>query len=142
NDNRITPSYDFQKALGNPRFIKAGALTGAGDNKTVFWNLYQYLPQNGQAQSQPYLYFKAVAGAYYTNTPVQNTLPYADSTTPTTFISPKSYQLLCPGMDGKYGAYAANKPPLYPAGTNYDAANGQDDMTSFTNNATVADDIP
>ena len=69
------------------------------------------------------------------------TLPYADSTTSvTSFVNPKSYQLLCPGMDGKYGVYAKNAWPQYPAGTNYDSTNGQDDMTNFTNGATVADD--
>ena len=70
-------------------------------------------------------------------------MPYADSNTPSTFINPKTYQLLCPGLDGKYGNYngtAIGSCPLYPAGTNYDSANGQDDMTNFTSGATVGDD--
>ena len=138
-----------------------GTLTGGGvPSSGVTWNLYQYYPQNGQVAGvgAPYLYFKAVAGQYYTTTaytipsvsPTQTTLPYADSstipggsTTPQGYMSPKTYQLLCPGMDGKYGMYSGTglaNCPVYPAGTNYDQKNGADDMTSFTNGMTVGDD--
>ncbi len=156
NAQRITPAYDFQQRANssNPRFVQQGSLTPAPPaSASVVWNLYQYLPLNGQPTSQPYLYFKAVAGQYSTApfTPKGSvsiaTQPYADSSVWTTktpyYVSPKSYQILCPGMDGKFGKYAtANTPPLYPAGTNYDQANGLDDMASFTNNATVGDDVP
>ena len=161
--NRTAPAFDFLKAQNNTRFVQLGPASSitSGTNN-VYWNLYQYLPQNDQATSQPFLYFKAVAGTYTVTpfTPAKNanniaTLPYADSTAPAPtgsnlpgFVNPKSYQLLCPGLDGKYGAYpaTANAPnatkwPLYPAGTNYDNVNGQDDMTNFTNGATVGDDV-
>ncbi len=129
---------------------------------TVNWNLYQYFPNNGQnvGAAAPYLYFKAVGGVYFTPTssintvsiygtsPAQGTLPYADSTATSSFINPKTYQLLCPGLDGKYGQYpnpagttGIAACPQYPAGSNYDNANGTDDMTSFTNAATVGDDM-
>ncbi len=123
------------------RLQQAGSLSKAG-GAGVVWNLCQFFPQNGLApgSSAPYLYFKAVAGQY-TKTPFQNTLPYGDSAAPAAspaFICPESYQLLCPGMDGKYGTYT--KPPLYPAGTNYDTTNGLDDMTNFTSGTMVGDD--
>ena len=157
NSQRITPSYDFPRAplpsstTTNPRFVYWGSLTPAPTSVAgVNWYLYQYLPLNGQATSQPFLYFKAIAGQYSTTpfTPKGSvsiaTLPYADSNastkTTTYYVSPKTYQILCPGMDGKFGKYSS--PPLYPAGTNYDQLNGLDDMASFTNNATVGDDVP
>ena len=138
--------------------ISGGTVGGTSGGTTANWYLYQYFPQNGQTQptAAPYLYFKAVAGVYPTmsfaipNTnPAQTTLPYADSTNnpATSFISPKTYQLLCPGLDGKYGQYgttsgssAITSCPAYPAGTNYDTAAGLDDMTNFTNGPTVGDD--
>jgi len=162
--NRIGPFFNFQKALNNPRFISQDHLTPPGlrGNSNISWNLYQYLPPNGQVQSQPYLYFKPVDGVYYAAELFMNngtsitTLPYADSTAPGLtannlpyFVNPTTYQLLCPGLDGKYGAYPtpANAPnptrwPLYPGGTNYDSANGLDDMTNFTVRANVQDDVP
>ncbi len=152
--SRIPPTFDFGNCL-NPvnatRFIQSGSLAGAGGSGVIF-NMYEYFPQNDQAPSTsaPYLYFKAVAGQYTgtpvnitTASPAQSTLPYADSAAPAAspaFICPSSYQLLCPGMDGKYGKYAANTWPLYPSGSNYDPVNGLDDMTSFTNGGTVGDD--
>jgi len=161
--NRIGPFFSFQKALNNPRFIAQHHLTppGLSGNASISWNLYQYLPPNGQVQSQPYVYFRPKDGVY-TSIPFTPTawtvptLPYADSTAPgftsnnmPYFVNPNTYQLLCPGLDGKYGVYptppnASNstKWPFYPAGTNYDAANGLDDMTNFTVGATVQDDVP
>jgi prepilin-type N-terminal cleavage/methylation domain-containing protein len=154
--SRIQPSYDFEKALNNPRFSPAGSLTfpSGATSTTVVWNLYQYLPQNDQANSAPYLYFKAVAGQYV-NPPspaptcLQGTLPYADTSATAaapSFIFPQSYQLLCPGLDGKYGQYpqpnAPVKWPQYPTGLYYDQTNGTDDMTSFSSATTVGESIP
>jgi len=189
NPSRIAPSFDFPKALSNPRFISTGgsAITQASSGNS--WTLYQYLPPNGQAQSQPYLYFKAVAGQYGTVQQGQKIISYAYWAGPAgantkitafkdssafvppaynpsgaktfSWVNPTSYQLLCPGLDGKYGKSVngngpSNGPtpqvdpadtnglyaPLYPAGTNYDAVNGQDDMTNFTSGSTVQDDVP
>jgi prepilin-type N-terminal cleavage/methylation domain-containing protein len=154
--SRLQPSFDFQKATGNTRFVQintsplsaaSGNLGGTSSGTTVTWNLYQYSPPNNQVGSAPYLYYKAVAGAYYVSTPVQNTMPYSDSSAspPTSFINPKTYQLLCPGLDGKFGIYTTANIggcPQYPAGTNYDQVNGLDDMTNFTSGAIVGDDTP
>ena len=144
---------------------------------------------SGSPQPSPYLYFKAVAGEYGTttnnnidysywvqpgnNAPGTNTYitAYKDATSygPAPYdnkkvyawVNPKSYQLLCPGMDGQYGDVpngnglnGNNDPydgstlklyaPLYPAGTNYSTTPAyiNDDMTNFTNGATIGDDMP
>jgi len=180
--SRITTDFDFGKGAPasspvptNPQLVLAAtsnyALTGVGIppvSSGVYWNMYQLVPKNGQAQgvSAPYVYFKAVGGIYnnpqgttfptYTMTPitintvspVQYAVPYVDSPVPATaplatFVNPKTFQLLCPGLDGKYGSYAGTSTatcPQYPAGANYDAVNGTDDMTNFTNSPTVGTD--
>jgi prepilin-type N-terminal cleavage/methylation domain-containing protein len=156
--SRIGPFFDFGRAPNpanpNPRLLQPPApnsLTGTA----ATWNVYQYFPPNDQAQANnaPYLYFKAVAGAYTTtafaysstNTTLK-TLPYADSTAASaSFVNPKTYQLLCCGLDGKFGNYTGTGIagcPQYPAGTNYDQANGRDDMNNFTKGATIGDDTP
>ncbi len=159
--SRLPPVFDFGN-VNNPasrlqQWPTSGVLSGGGipaASTGVVWNLYQFFPQNDLAlgSSAPYLYFKAVAGQYW-GTPftvtvagvAQSTLPYGDSAAPsgtTAFMCPKSYQLLCPGMDGKYGSNSTAKQwPMYPAGTYYDLINGQDDMTNFTNGATIQDDM-
>jgi hypothetical protein len=70
------------------------------------------------------------------------TLPYLDSTTgsPQAYVNPQSFQLLCPGLDGKYGSTTDKNPGQYPKGSNYDPNFGLDDMTNFTKGATVGDD--
>jgi len=176
NPNRIAPSYDFKRAPNNPRFQQAGNLTITGSAASAPpWTLYQYLPDNGQVQSQPFLYFKAVAAQYGTvqqgkityaywsaggNTKItafKDSSAYNSSTKTFGWVNPTSYQLLCPGLDGKYGMSvngtgpngAVDQPdvnklyaPLYLAGTNYDVVNGQDDMANFTSGPTVQDDVP
>jgi prepilin-type N-terminal cleavage/methylation domain-containing protein len=73
-------------------------------------------------------------------------LPYLDSTSttiPQAFVNPQSYQLLCPGLDGIYGATTDTPtplPPKYPSGSNYNQTNGIDDMTNFTQGVTVGND--
>jgi len=121
--NGIGPFYEFDK-------------TRLVDKK--------YYPPNGKplndTDNAPYLYFKAVAGKYsdtaLTYSPAP--LPYKDSTdTAGGYVNPKSCQILCPGLDGKYGQTQGD----YPAGTKYDPSYGMDEMTNFTN-GTVGDDIP
>jgi prepilin-type N-terminal cleavage/methylation domain-containing protein len=169
--SRLNPGFDFGKGCpagtqvsANPQLVlqnpSAPALTGGGippASSGVIWNMYQLVPKNGQAQgvSAPYVYLKAVGGAYTTTvvtinsvSPAQNVVPYVDSpvpatAAPSTYINAKSFQLLCPGLDGKYGNYtsaAIASCPQYPAGANYDPVNGSDDMTNFTNGGTVDDD--
>ncbi len=142
----------------------------------------------GSPQPSSYIYFKAVAGQYgepnnnstniyfsnwvqpgnnpsTTNThitaykdaksygpwPFNNKSAYA-------WVNPKSYQLLCPGLDGQYGVANgtagpsgadqadANRydAPLYPNGTNYTPVPAyiNDDMTNFTGGGTIGDDTP
>ena len=113
-------------------------------------------PQNDQPQgsSAPYLYFKAVAGQVLEHRPIRlRQLRPTKAPCPTRirrrvdlrrYVNPKTYQLLCPGMDGIYGKYTGTSGiancPLYPSGTNYDLTNGLDDMTNFTKGSTVGDD--
>jgi prepilin-type N-terminal cleavage/methylation domain-containing protein len=152
--SRLPISFDLGK-VGTSQLVANGAMTGGGIGTGFVWNLYQLVPKNGMAQgsSAPYLYFKPVGGVYTTTAiqlnvagATQTTAPYADSTSgtpPTAYVNPKTYQLLCPGLDGKYGAYAnaaLTSCPQYPAGTNYDTANGLDDMTNFSN-GTVGQDM-
>ena len=80
--------------------------------------MYQFFPQNNLAlgTSAPYLYFKAVAGAYTSDSLFDHRLRSPTQTRPCPmpirrhravderFVNPKTYQLLCPGMDGKYGS--------------------------------------
>ena len=61
-----------------------------------------------------------------------------DSSASWRYMNPKSYQLLCPGLDGKYGVYTLA--PSYPAGP-FDPVNGMDDMTNFTQGFTIGDDV-
>lgn len=155
--SRIPVSFEFDRSTSTTRFVQKGTLQGptlppTGTATSVTWNLFQYFPLNGNAltSNMPYLYFKAVAASYtqtafsinVTNGLTGTTLPYKDSTSPNgnAFVNPTKFQLLCPGLDGKYGNYTGTTYPLYPSGTNYDATNGLDDMTNFTTGATVGDD--
>jgi hypothetical protein len=144
--------FEFERAsAGNPRLVQNGSITPVGGGAGVTWNLYQYYPQNEKpaGESAPYLYFKAVANQYIgtpttITTPMAvNTLPYVDSTVSNqpSFVNPKSFQILCPGLDGKFGTYQKDGWPKYPHGTNY-TTETSDDMTSFATGSTVNDDVP
>ena len=123
------------------------------------WHLFQFFPQNGQnlTSTAPYTYFKALNGSYtplYPCTPPPNTTltstatpplyltsyAYQSSATSGSWVNFKTFQLLCPGMDGRYGTPASGPSPVYPAGSNYDQNFGLDDMTNFTTGVTVGDD--
>ena len=157
--------------------LQLGKVTPPGVSG-VTWNLYQYFPANSQtpASSSPYLYFKAVAGQYAMTVNSQTTYNSwtqpSDSQKITAFkdskawdstvnayawVNPKLYQVLCPGLDGKYGrANNGTGPsgtdpggggiyaPLYPDGTNYSTSPSYitDDMGNFTTGTTVGDDMP
>ena len=107
----------------------------------------QYFPDNGitanTTTNSPYLYFAAVNGAYavsgYTctrGTVSVACMPYVDTRLNNTSVNPKTFQILCPGLDGIYGT--GNH---YPDGTDYDPHNF-DDVTNFTVKPTLQDDIP
>ena len=85
--------------------------------------------------------------------------PYADSRTTQnaatnltpTWINPKTFQILCCGLDGLYSYPTNNTSPgnvplsvplwgFYPLGVNY-ATQSMDDITNFTTGATLADDM-
>ena len=142
---RIGPFFDFGKATAtNPRFGQFNNVSAGGSSI----GLWQYFPDNGQASGMPYVYLKAVAGSYPTSTPIYapggtsqtgTIYAYMDSTAAGSPMNPKTYQLLCPGLDGKYGVYTAA--PSYPSGP-YDNVNGTDDMSNFTIGATLGDDAP
>ena len=153
--------FAFANTTGYNLTTSSGNAGGTVGGTTVVWNLYEFYPPNDQAQGNnaPYLYYKAVAGLYYSTpypilntTPTQTTLPYADSNAPagapSPFVNPKTYQLLCCGMDGKFGSYTSTTQtplggncPQYPSGSNFDAAAGMDDMTNFTSNPLIGDDM-
>jgi prepilin-type N-terminal cleavage/methylation domain-containing protein len=135
---RIGPFFDFDRT----RVVKDGS------GNPVF------LPQNDMPTSQPYLYFKAVAGAYGQTATVTvqgtttNQMAYVDSaamalagTTTPIWVNPQSFQLMCPGLDGLYSATKDGNPPRYPDGTNYQG-NTFDDVTNFTKRAKVESDMP
>ena len=93
-----------------------------------------YLPPNGLSQSDPYVYFRAdFKGEYHGAW--KKCRPCRDSNGED-WVSPKSYQLFSPGMDGKYGSGVQ-----YPSGADYDAQR-LDDMSSFTMGTTLQDDMP
>jgi len=79
--------------------------------------------------------------------------PYADLRLPPNgnfpaFVNAKTFQILCPGLDGMYAYPTDNNNPVqnaawgfYNSGTNY-RPETMDDITNFTNGATLADDMP
>ena len=117
NAKRIGPIFDFDPK----RLCDQGGLL-------------VYLPPNGNSQSDPYVYFRADTKGEYHGA-WKNCHPCRDSGHGG-WVNPKSYQLFSPGMDGKYGSGVQ-----YPSGTDYDAQR-KDDMSSFTNGATLGDDTP
>ena len=93
-----------------------------------------YLPPNDNSQSDPYVYFRPDSKGEYHGA-WKNCRPCRDSVHGG-WMNPKSYQLFSPGLDGKYGSGVQ-----YPSGTDYDAQR-KDDMSNFTNGATLGDDMP
>ncbi len=71
----------------------------------------------------------------------------ADLNTNETWANPDSIQIICAGLDGKYGAEQSPAviPParLYPTGTAYDVAGADDDnITNFSVKARIGDAKP
>jgi prepilin-type N-terminal cleavage/methylation domain-containing protein len=120
--SRIGPFYEFNR----DRMRASG--TG-----------YQYLPPNGNAQSQPYVYFKAraVAPNYPAMVaPGTNCIPCLDLRVSTSaYANAKSYQIRSPGLDGIHG-----KSNQFPNGTDYDQYQ-YDDVANFAD-GTLGDRIP
>jgi prepilin-type N-terminal cleavage/methylation domain-containing protein len=79
-----------------------------------------------------YQHSKGRAIAYLSDQPDATMAPFNYQ-----FANPKLFQILCPGLDGKYNSYtaavAAANYPRFPSGANYDMANGElDNITNFS----------
>jgi prepilin-type N-terminal cleavage/methylation domain-containing protein len=124
--SRIGPFYEFKKE----QLVAAGSST---------FPLYRYLPNNGNATSEPIVYFRARANGAYPTTPAPGTTgckACLDTRTGTTaFADAKKYQLRSPGTDGKHGTGIQ-----FPTGTDYNA-DQYDDVVSFTEKS-LGDAIP
>ena len=101
----------------------------------------------GAIPNAPFLYFAARAGTYddkqqYQISGGSSCRPYIDARVATkagaapTYINPQTFQILCPGLDGKYGFGRR-----YPTGEDYTIPDQMDDMTNFTK-GTIGDDMP
>lgn len=101
----------------------------ARDRLKPMGNALHYVPPtlNGNA---PYVYFRANKNGYAGNSGWPPARPYRDSETGL-WIHPDSYQILCAGEDGRYGAGSH-----FPGGADYDEAN-LDDITNFSRGGTL-----
>jgi len=107
----------------------------------------------GRTSACPYYYFRAYPGSvgYYWLYPVR---PYGDSRNNGQWMNRDSFQIVSAGLDGGFGATGNDQPPVYPSGENFtsryptDAAPPfsrglhEDNITNFTENATIKDDMP
>ena len=68
-------------------------------------------------------------------------MPYIDVRVPVasgaapTYINPQTFQILCPGLDGKYGFgqyFPTGNPPAGITGPGYTIPDQMDDITNFT----------
>jgi len=92
--------------------------------------LTQYFPPQ-ILHPAPYVYFRAGKKGYLGNCGYQAARPYRNSQNGQ-WINADSFQILCAGQDGQFGA--GNH---FPAGDNYDKAN-LDDMANFSYGCTMA----
>jgi len=86
--SRLGPFFEFD----SQRVKKVGA---------GFW----YLPPNSNKESEPYLYFKEYARPGVSDKDAgqwKDVKPYKDARTGA-YANPSSYQIQCPGSDGKHG---------------------------------------
>ncbi|MGA2066906.1 MAG: type II secretion system protein [Thermoguttaceae bacterium] len=138
---RIGPFYDFDRTRTGP------GSSGSAVSCLVYYpqnDLTPPLPSSTQQATspQPYVYFKAVATAYapawQNGYNFNNAVPFVDAAAMRAtgmsgtyiWVNPQSFQLLCPGLDGIYGATTDGTPPRYPDGNNY-GQNTFDDITNF-----------
>jgi prepilin-type N-terminal cleavage/methylation domain-containing protein len=121
--SRLGPFYEFKKE----QLVTAGSTAG--------FNLYRYMPNNGNSQSDPIVYFRARANGTYTGA-YGNCKPCLDTRSGTTaFADPTKYQIRSPGLDGKHGTGIQ-----FPTGTDYDQYQ-YDDVASFSEKS-LGDAIP
>lgn len=95
----------------------------------------QYFPPHVTSGGAPYVYFRAGAKGYQGNCGYPPARPYRDSETGR-WINADSFQILCPGQDGVYGA--GNH---FPGGADYDKFN-LDDIANFSQSGTMRQAMP
>jgi hypothetical protein len=106
NANRIGPFFEFdQKRLR----MRDG--------------VFEYMSPNDNKESEPYVYFRASPSGDYAGA-WKNCKPCRD-TRGDGWAKPRSFQIRCPGLDGKFGAGVK-----FPSGEDFDKAQ-QDDMSNF-----------
>jgi hypothetical protein len=96
--------------------------------------LMQYYPPRG-IDGSPYVYFRGGLKGYDSHPGWSPARPYRNSTDGA-WIYAKTYQILSPGTDGKYGSGSR-----FPGGVDYDAAN-LDDMSNFSRGDTMGQAKP
>ena len=113
-------------------------------------------PWAARFPNAPFIYFAARAGTYAadstqsapwqqfqisTGTGTGLVMPYIDARVPVasgaapTYINPQTFQILCPGLDGKYGFgqyFPTGNPPAGITGPGYTIPDQMDDITNFT----------
>jgi len=104
-------------------------------------------PSGTRTRATPYLYFRAAATGDYVT--LYDVRPYYDTRT-ARWVEPERFQIISAGLDGGFGLVLASTPSpygaYYPAGENFaeDAGGGlhTDNITNFTVNGTIRDDMP
>jgi Tfp pilus assembly protein PilE len=96
--------------------------------------LMQYFPPRG-LKGSPYVYFRGGTKGYEGHPGWGSARPYKSSKDGK-WINRDTYQVLSPGVDGKFGSGFH-----FPNGPDYDQAN-LDDMANFTRGDTMADAKP
>ena len=116
--SRVGPFFEFEtKRLRN-------------DN-----GLLCYLPPNDNQDSQPYVYFRAKPNGEYAGA-WKNCKPCRDSRVgPNAFANSKTFQIRCPGRDGRFGSGVK-----FPGGEDYDQFQ-RDDLSNFCDR-TFGEGIP
>jgi hypothetical protein len=105
--SRIPPFYDFD-------YARLRSENG----------MLAYLPRNGKSDSDPHVYFRPDSNGQYRGAWKQ-CRPCRD-TRSGGWMAPKTYQLFCPGWDGRYGSGVQ-----YPTGEDYDK-DRYDDIANFS----------
>jgi prepilin-type N-terminal cleavage/methylation domain-containing protein len=109
----------------------------------------------GSTRACPYYYFKAYTSGYYWSGVVR---PYLDSRNGQ-WVNRESFQIISAGLDGGFGATGTDsdgvvRAPRYPSGDNFtlrysgdpasisSRGSHEDNITNFTANGTIRDDMP
>jgi prepilin-type N-terminal cleavage/methylation domain-containing protein len=134
--NPLSPFDTTQPSRKGPFFnfdvTRTPYITTSGTNSG--W----YLPQNDNASSAPFVYFKAMntsgtpySSSTYTLSSV-TVRPYAQAVGG--MVNPDTFQILCPGLDAQYDNTRDGNNPIYPTGSNYKQPGYMlDDITNFSN---------